>query len=212
MAWSMPEIALQRLMQYGIVHLRQNKDAFKDIFSYYIEHPIMSRAYGDEYVERIWQWFTTEKIRVVHAWALQAETVPCFSIHLATDSEDESKAAISDFYGDDDETSSETGVSWNSIGVDIGIHASKTADQVLWMYYIASYILFKYKPLAQSMGIELHTYSATDWQKESAKMPDNIWTRWVRMRCSVVNTWSGQPFDGPFDIETLLNYERAKDE
>jgi len=212
MAWVMPEIAVQRLIQYGIVHLRQNKDAFKEIFAYQIEHPVMSRAYGDAYVERIWQWFNTEKIRTVHAWILSAETVPCFSVHLASDSEDESKAAISDYYGSSEEEEAEIGVSWNSITIDIGVHASKTADQVLWMYYILSYILFKYKPLAQSMGIELHTYSATDWQKETAKMPDQIWTRWVRMRCSVANTWSGQPFEGPFDLETLLTYERIKDE
>lgn len=212
MAWTMPEIAVQRLIQYGIVHLRQNKDAFKDIFGYQIHHPIMSRAYGDAYVERIWTWFNTEKIRTVHSWILSAETVPCFSIHLASDSEDETKAAISDYYGNDDEECEEVSVSWNSITVDIGIHASKTSDQVLWMYYIVSYILFKYKPLAQSMGIELHTYSATDWQKEASKMPDNIWTRWIRLRCTVSNTWSGKPFDGPFDIETLMTYERLKDE
>jgi hypothetical protein len=112
------------------------------------EHPLLVDAYGPGYVEKIWQWFNTEKIPVVQAWLLTAERVPCFSIHLSTEAEDESKAAISDFFGEGEDA--DIGINSFSVNLDVGIHGSKAADQVLWMYYIASYILFRYKDVART--------------------------------------------------------------
>ena len=207
MAFVMPEIAVQRLIQYGIQELRKNKPAFDEIFSYQIGHPLIEDAYGQEYVDKIWTWFTTERIRVVQAWILSPQTVPCFSIHLSNENEDESKAAIGDYYGEGED--GEIGINSFSTLVDIGIHGSKAADQVLWMYYIASYIMFKYKPVARSLGIEIQTYSASDWQKDSAKMPENIWTRWIRMRCTVFNTWQADEFQTITDLEAEATPDKA---
>lgn len=206
MAWVMPEVAVQRLVQYGIYELRKDKAAFDDIFCYQKSHPLLAEAYGDEYVDKIWTWFTTERIRVVQAWILSPHTVPCFSIHLSNENEDESKAAIGDYYGEGDDA--EVGITSMSVLVDIGIHGSKAADQVLWMHYILSYILFKYKPVARSLGIEIQTYSASDWQKDASKMPENIWTRWLRMRCTVFNTWDADRFQVATDIETSIELDR----
>jgi len=209
MSQVMPEIAVQRIIQHGLKQLRLSKPMFDDIFAYVKEHPLMVGAYGPTYVDRIWQWFTTEKLPVVQAFLLTPERIPCYSVHLSAESEDESKASIGDFYGE--ELESELSISSFSVTLDIGIHGSKTADQVLWMYYILSYILFKNKLLAQDLGIEMQTFSATDWQKDTAKMPENIYTRWVKMRCTVFNTWSTEPFSGPYDMETELNFERVVD-
>ena len=206
MAWVMPEIAVQRLVQYGIYQLRQDKAAFDEIFSYQRSHPLLEEAYGENYTDKIWTWFTTERIRVVQAWILSPQTVPCFSIHLSNENEDESKASIGDYYGDGEDA--EIGIASMSVLVDIGIHGSKAADQVLWMYYILSYVLFKYKPIARSLGIDIQTYSASDWQKDASKMPENIWTRWLRMRCTVFNTWSADALKVATDIETDIQLEQ----
>jgi hypothetical protein len=205
MAWVMPEIAVQRLVQYGIYQLRQDKAAFDEIFSYQRSHPLLTESYGEDYTDKIWTWFTTERIRVVQAWILSPQTVPCFSVHLSNENEDESKAAIGDYYGDGEEA--EIGIASMSVLVDIGIHGSKAADQVLWMYYILSYVLFKYKHVARSLGIDIQTYSASDWQKDASKMPENIWTRWLRMRCTVFNTWNADALKTATDIETSIQLE-----
>lgn len=207
MPWVMPEIAVQRLIQHGIYELRQNKAAFDEIFAYPASHPMVTDSYGQEYVDKIWSWFTTERIRVVQSWILSPQTIPCFSIHLSNENEDESKAAISDFYGEGEDA--DIGINSMSVLVDIGIHGSKAADQVLWMYYILSYIMFKYKSVARSLGIEIQTYSASDWQKESAKMPENIWTRWLRMRCTVFNTWSADPYIQIDEVVTEIDQEQS---
>lgn len=203
----MPEIAVQRLIQYGISELRKDQTAFNEIFAYQIEHPLIRNAYGQEYVDKIWSWFTSEKIRVVQSWILSTQTVPCYSIHLSNETEDESKAALSDYLGDGED--SEIGVNAFSVQLDIGIHASKAADKVLWMYYIASYILFKYKDIARTLGIEIQTYSASDWQKDAGKMPENIWTRWLKMRCTVFNTWSADSFIDVTDLDVDVNNDQV---
>jgi hypothetical protein len=207
MAWVMPEIAVQRLIQYGIAQLRQDKPAFDEIFAYSVKHPLVAEAYGQEYVDKVWTWFTTERIRVVQSWILSPQTVPCFSIHLSNENEDESKAAIGDYYGHGED--SEIGINSMNVLVDIGIHGSKAADQVLWMYYIISYVLFKYKPIAQDLGIAIQTYSASDWQKDATKMPENIWTRWLRMRCTVFNTWNAEAYQVATEIDTSMEFEPA---
>jgi hypothetical protein len=76
--------------------------------------------------------------------------------------------------------------------LDIGLHASKTSDQVLWLYYIVTYILFKYKLYAESLGLRLQTFTASDWDKRPEYMTENIWTRWMRFRCTTQNFWDGE--------------------
>lgn len=195
----MPEIAIQRLIQYGIGYLRNNRTMFNEVFAYLDDHPLMSVNYGTSYIDRIWAWFTTEKIPVVQSFLLTPERIPCYSVHLSGENEDESKAAIADFYGDEDDN--ELYIKAMNTTLDIGIHGSKTADEVLWMYYILDDILFRHKLVAQSMGIEIQTFSASDWQKDNAKNPENIYSRWVKMRLTVFDTWRSEQFEGPYDVE-----------
>lgn len=203
MAYVMPEVAIQRIIQYGINQLRSNRVLFDEVFAYLVEHPLMTASYGPNYLDKVWAWFSTEKIPVVQAFLLTPERIPCYSVHLSGESEDESAAGISDYYGDDDD--GEIGINCFNITVDVGIHGSKVAEQVLWMYYILSDILFRNKKLAQQLGIEVQTYSASDWQRENQKNPENIYTRWVRMKLKVFNTWHQAPHEGPYDVDTEVD-------
>jgi hypothetical protein len=84
--------------------------------------------------------------------------------------------------------------------IDIGIHANKAGDHVLWLYYIVAYILFKHKLMAHRLGLKLHTFSASDYNKDVVKATENIWTRWVRFRCTTQNFWAADRF---FDVERI---------
>mgnify|MGYP001159260373 CR=1 FL=1 len=186
MARIMPEVVVQKLIQNGIDKLRQNPSAFNEIFATYNE-PEMAAIYGQKYIDDIRTWFFTAKIPVVQAWAMNAQRIPCYSIHLATEQEDESKAAMGDYYGDEDDST--MGSSAFTVYVDIGVHADRSGDNVLWLYYILDYILFKEKLMAERLGLRLHTFSASDYSKDQRAMTENIWTRWVRFRCTVLNGW-----------------------
>jgi len=191
MSFVMPEIAVQKILAFGIKQLRADKDAFYDLFAEF-DQDELADDYGTSYIDEVWKWFSTTKIPIVRAWSLNAQVIPCISVHLANETEDETKDSIGDYFGADDEGEIGTGVF--TVMVDIGIHTSRAGDQVLWLYYIVSYILFKNKLMAHRLGLKLHTYSASDYNKDASKMTDNIWTRWIRFRCTTENFWAAEKF------------------
>jgi hypothetical protein len=206
MSWVLPEIVLQKVITHGIKELRRNKAAFYDIFAQYAEDEL-AQEYGTEYIDKLWLWFSTTKVPVVQAWSFNVQKVPCISVHLANETEDETKSAIGDYAGTFDDVS-ETGTGAFTVMLDLGIHANKAGDHVLWLYYIVSYILFRHKNMAERLGLKLHTFSASDYNKEAKYMTENIWTRWIRFRCTTQNFWSSdQEF---LDIEEI-NIEPAVD-
>lgn len=200
MGYVMPEIVLQRVITLGIKQLRTDKAAFYNIFCQYNEDELIAE-YGVGYIDQLWTWFSTTKIPVVQAWSFNAQKIPCISVHLATETEDESKAAIGDIAGEFDEVG-ETGTGVFTVMIDIGIHANKAGDHVLWLYYIVNYILFKHKLMAHRLGLKLGTFSASDYNKEAKYMAENIWTRWIRFRCTTENFWGGDSFIDIKEINT----------
>lgn len=190
MSFVLPEIVLQKVIDHGIKQLRSNKAEFYDLFAQFTQDEL-NLDYGPKYLDDIWNWFSTTKIPVVKAWAFNTQVIPCISVHLANETEDEAKASMGDYAGMFDENS-ETGTGVFTCMVDIGIHANKAGDHVLWLYYIVAYVLFKHKIMAHRLGLKLHTFSASDYNKDSNKMTENIWTRWVRFRCTTQNFWSSE--------------------
>ena len=182
----MADVALQRIIQLGIVNLRAKPQTFQQLFATYLEDE-MAGEYGQDYVDKIWKWFTETKIPVVQSFSLNPERLPCFSIHLASSNEDESKAALGDNLGDLNGVNLGVGVS--TVQINIGIHANKNSDAVLWLYYILSYILYKEKPTAVKLGLQLHSFSASDFDKDNRYLGEHVWTRWCRVRCTVENWW-----------------------
>jgi len=201
MSFVMPEVVVTKVIDFGIKQLRRNKAEFLDIFAQFTQDEL-NADYGPAYLEDVWKWFSTTKIPVVKAWSFNSQIIPCISIHLANETEDEAKASIGDYAGTFDEDG-ETGTGVFTTMIDIGIHANKAGDHVLWLYYVVAYILFKHKLMAHRLGLKLHTFSASDYNKDSNKMTENIWTRWVRYRCTTENFWDADRFK---DIEDLNTY------
>jgi len=201
----MSEVALQRLVQLGIANLKNNRAAFDCIFAQFLRNE-MQASYGQAHIDKIYNWFTTTKIPVLQAWSFDPTKVPSFTIHLADESEDESRAAVSDYFGSGENSEMLTGVS--SVSLDIGIHADKSKDHVLWLYYILNYILYKEKMAGYNLGLQLYTFRASEYNKESKYMADNVWSRWIRFRCTVQNYLEGDQYVEPvleLDIGATTN-------
>ena len=205
MAFIMPEVALQRMIQVGLKELRQNRAAFDCIFAQYLCEE-MQASYGQAHIDKIYNWFNGTRLPVLQAWSFDGTRVPAFSIHLADESEDESKAAFGDFWGIGEDTDIQTGVS--TVSLDIGIHADKSKDHVLWMYYILTYIFYKNKMLGRKLGLQLFTFRANDYNKESKYMADNVWSRWIRFRTTVQNYIDGDEYIEA-DVELTLIADNA---
>ena len=204
MSMVLTEVALQRLIQIGFKNLRDNPIAFRNIFAQY-ETDAMKASYGAAYVDKIVTWFNATKLPIVQSWSFDPQRVPAISIHLADESEDESKVGISDFFGMGEDT--EVLVGPATVSLDIGIHADKTKDVVLWMYYIVVYILYKEKMIGRELGLQLYTFRANEYNKESKYMADNVWSRWVRFRCTVQHYVDGDELMTPDTLD--LNIDNA---
>ncbi len=205
MAHVLPQVAIHRIIQEGMVILRQDTTILDDIFAYYLCDEMVA-AYGQGYIDNIKTWLTQTKIPVVQAWSLNTQTAPQVSIRLAAESEDESKAAIGDYWGAEDEIGN-VGVATFTVQLDIGLHASKGSDEVLWLYYIVNYILFKRKRRAEALGLQLYTFSATDHSRDMMKMADNIFTRTIRLRTTVENFWVAEGVTNLDDLTVDLDAE-----
>lgn len=209
MGFVIPQVSVQRIIQQGLSDLKANPAQLDDIFDLYLSDP-MAADYGQEYIDEIKAWFATTRIPVVQAWSFNKTRIPGISIHLAQEMEDETKSAINDFGFFDDDGVSEGGIGVFTVNLDIGIHASKTGDEVLWLYYIISYCLFTQKRLAESMGLSLQTFNGTDYGRAQEKLPDNIWTRWIRFRCTVNNQWVAREASLPFErIDSDVDVQSA---
>jgi hypothetical protein len=171
----------------------------------------MQASYGQAYVDKIFNWFTNTKMPVLQAWTFDPQRVPAYTVHLADESEDESKAAVGDFFGMGQDGDILTGVS--TVSLDIGVHADKSKDHVLWMYYILTYIFYKEKMVGRGLGLQLYTFRASDYNKESKYMADNVWSRWIRFRCTVENYLDGDEYIEPsLDLDIDADTPQGSDD
>ena len=198
MAHVIPQVALHRIIWQGIQILKQNPSLLDDIFQYYTVEPI-NRDYGQKYIDNIKKWLIETEIPVVQAWSLNPQQAPQIAIRLASEQEDESKAALGDHWGDGE--ISNIGVSPFVVNLDVLIMANRSGDEVLWLYYMVNYILFKRKRESEYLGLQLSTFSATDNARDVGKLADNIWIRSIRYRCLVENFWNSEPYIDINDVE-----------
>ncbi len=59
-----------------------------------------------------------------------------------------------------------------------------------------------------NLGLQLYTFRASEYNKESKYMADNVWSRWIRFRCTVQNYLEGDQYVEPvleLDIGATTN-------
>jgi hypothetical protein len=202
----MPQIAVHRLIQEGISIVKANIDLLDDIFQYYTSEG-MDNDYGQDYIDKIKVWFHDTKVPVVQAWSMNMSKVPQISVQLAQENEDEAKAAIGDHWGEDEDGN--IGVGVTNVMLDVNLFGTKNSDEVLWLYYIVKYILFKRKRRAEELGLQLHTFSATDYARDIPKLPENVWVRTIRFKTTTEDFWDAEPLLDIDDMEVDVTYEQV---
>lgn len=203
----MPQVAVHRIIQDGVQIIKENIDLLDDIFQYFTCGP-MEADYGQSYIDQIKKWFKDTKIPVVQAWSMDMAKVPQISVQLASETEAEDKAAIGDHWDSMDDGN--IGVSVFNVNLDVMIFGTKNSDEILWLYYIVNYILFKRKRQAEALGLQLHTFGATDYARDFPRLPENIWVRTIKFKCTVENFWDSEPGLDINELEVCYKFESAK--
>ena len=194
----MPEIALQFLIKDAVEHIKANPELIDEIFSMYLM-PRYAAVYGGQtYIDKIKEWFLSTDIPVLQSWSFNSQQIPAISVHLSDEVEDTAQAALGDEFSEidfDDGSGVEEGINCFNVSLDVGIHSAKEGDYVLWLYYITQFIFFLFKRDFEYYGLQLHTYRASAFNKESKYLANNVWSRWIRINVKVYNTWNISSYD-----------------
>jgi hypothetical protein len=74
--------------------------------------------------------------------------------------------------------------------VQLGIHGQADTNMTLWMYYIVAWILFKFKPVLEKRGIQLQSFSGSEFTKDASKMGEMIYSRWMTFSAITTMEWT----------------------
>ena len=69
--------------------------------------------------------------------------------------------------------------------------------------------MFKQKRVAERLGIQLHTWQASDYNRNNQYLAENVWSRWVRFRCTTQNWLEDEAFKEVLDVEVDVEYDRV---
>lgn len=86
--------------------------------------------------------------------------------------------------------------------IDIGVHAVSDQNTVLWMYSILVYILFRFKMEIMTRCMDLSTFSASDFNRDSQYLGNNIFSRWVRLSARTRVSWKEDELN---QVDTLVS-------
>lgn len=87
---------IKMAVELGLEDLRKNSWLVEDIFSDFIENPILAQKYGMKEIQRAKEFLLNNKIEIFMAHRLDKETFPCVTIALGNSVEDRSLATLAD--------------------------------------------------------------------------------------------------------------------
>jgi hypothetical protein len=93
--------------------------------------------------------------------------------------------------------------------IDIGIHGHADQNTVLWMYYLVIWILLRFKPEMEKRCADLSTFSASDFNRDSQFLAENVFSRFIRVSARTRVTWLDDPEE---QIDTLVATVKVEDE
>lgn len=92
------DLEVQNLLRFGLDYIRAHPEVLDEIFANF-KKDHLKVIYGDKEIDKIKAWINTNNIPVFLAWGLDAQRVPCLSVHLKEAIEDQRRAFFSDHGG-----------------------------------------------------------------------------------------------------------------
>lgn len=80
--------------------------------------------------------------------------------------------------------------------IQIGIHAGENTNMAKYLYYMLIYFLQSRRMELENIGIQIHTFTVTEYAKVMDFLPDNIINRFVNFRARVEFSWKDDVLHG----------------
>ena len=157
-------------------------------------------AVGNKYLQeraRLISFFETNEIAIVHSFNDVQVHLPCVSIQLAADGEDQGLALTDDFGGIGGldvatMTNASIGQDVNTIHanavVNVGIH---TKEQLVtkYLYHVVKYAILSNKEELIRQNFIIATFKGSDFSRDAGWSGDHVYTRFLNISGKTEDSW-----------------------
>ena len=154
--------------------------------------PIISRKYSMEPI-RLREFFRRNQIAIIQSFSDVQAHLPCISIQLANDGEDQGLALTDDFGGIESfDSNGGIGRDENTIHanttINVGIH---TKEQLLtkYLYHIAKYFVLSAKEDLIRQNFIIATFKGSDFMRDASWQGDHVYTRFLNISGKTEDSW-----------------------
>lgn len=95
MGFPIPDLIIESVIRDGMQNVRNDPEVLEDVFLS-LTQPFASKKYGEAEIEKIKRMLQRKEISIVHAFSAVSAKIPCISIQLAEEVEDEKNAKLGD--------------------------------------------------------------------------------------------------------------------
>ena len=142
---------------------------------------------------RLREFFRNNEIAIIQSFSDVQTNLPCISIQLASDGEDQGLALTDDFGGIDGfDTTGPIGRDENTIHantvINVGIH---TKEQLLtkYLYHITKYFILSAKEDLIRQNFIIATFRGSDFTRDAAWQGDHVYTRFLNISGKTEDSW-----------------------
>lgn len=101
------DVFIKTAIELGLKDIKENPWLIEDIFSDFIENPLLNQKYGMKEVDKAKSFIANNKIHIFMAHRIDSEEFPCVTIAVGNSDEDKSLATLGDLDIDSQEYTSE---------------------------------------------------------------------------------------------------------
>lgn len=212
------DLVLQTIIEEGLEDLRANLDLRLNDFYDQLKSSFLNDRYGQAELDRMKIWFVNNKIDITQSWRMISERVPCINIQIVSSIEDEGKSTLRDFAGDIDVISdgivtsrSEKKEIANKESIQISVHVNDPGGTTAlrWLYAATLFFLISRKEDLLDRGIDISTFSASDFNRLNEFLPENIYSRYITFSYHNKISWTASQPDTLIDNIDISGGEDA---
>lgn len=201
MSFIFGDLVIQTILEAGLADMRANPDARLDVLFAQLKENYFNADYGQAELNRYKTYIADNKIDIVHSHRMVAERLPCLYIQNVSSSEDEQKSFINDYSGNVDTLGGGGDVITERLeektvctrdAVQVGIHIDDPGGMTAlrWTYAAVIYFLISQKETMLERGLQLTTWSASDFNRLNELLPENVYSRYITFNFNTYISWT----------------------
>ena len=201
MSFTLPDLLIEGAIRAGYDLLRTSTDELKGqildvVFDFGQSAvgkdgglpPSIVNKYTQERA-RLIDFFIENEVAIVQSFSDVQSRLPCVSIQLANDGEDQGLALADDFGGVNGETlGPDQNIIHANTTINVGIH---TKEQLLtkYLYHLTKYFILSSKLDLIRQNFIIATFRGSDFSRDASWQGDHVYTRFLNISGKTEDSW-----------------------